>query len=366
MFDIPTLLAQVDRVRKAFRSELPGTDAWLWPNNIGPTAKVIGGEMHQLFGRLDYVQRQKFATDAEGEWLDRHGLEIGVARRGSIAAAGTITVTATGAGSAAIGSRLARGDGAVYVTQTAAVFAGAGSLTVAANAELSGQAGNASGGTLLTALSGVAGPLTFALDSSGALGGADTESDDDYRARILFRKRNPPHGGSASDYVLWVGSQPGVTRVFVERAYAGPGTVRVFFLMDDTRTDGIPAAPDVTAVRAAIEPLYPAGAALAVAAPSPVLIPVTINSLSPDTPQVRDAILSNLKAAFRARGRVAGANSPVAGMDYLATPHTFSRSWIWQAVANATGESSHVISLPSSDTSIPAGSTPVLGTVTFA
>ena len=38
MFEIPTLQALAARARQAFRAHLPGSDAWLCPNNIYATA----------------------------------------------------------------------------------------------------------------------------------------------------------------------------------------------------------------------------------------------------------------------------------------------------------------------------------------
>jgi len=60
---------------------------------------------------------------------------------------------------------------------------------------------------------------TFAVDSNGLMGGLDGEpyTTDlaNFRGRILFRKRNPPFGGSPADYVQWCTNVIGVTRVFV-------------------------------------------------------------------------------------------------------------------------------------------------------
>ena len=60
-FAIPSLRDLVERARQSFRANLPGTDAWLWPNNIGPSAKVMAGLTHEVFGYADYIARQKFA-----------------------------------------------------------------------------------------------------------------------------------------------------------------------------------------------------------------------------------------------------------------------------------------------------------------
>ena len=58
-------------------------------------------------------------------------------------------------------------------------------------------------------------PAVAYVGVNGIGGGADVESDEDLRARVLFRKRNPPHSGSKSDYIAWALEVPGVTRAFV-------------------------------------------------------------------------------------------------------------------------------------------------------
>jgi uncharacterized phage protein gp47/JayE len=366
-FQIPTLGELVDRARRSFRAHLPGTDAWLFPNNVNPTAKVMAGMTHEVFGYADYIARQKFALTADGANLDRHGAEIGLARRPAVAARGEVTFAAPGALDVAAGAVLRRSDGALYAVNVGGALVGAGSLTLEAVASSAGKAGLAEPGTALAAVSGVSGAATIEVAAGGLGGGADVEDDEAFRARILFRKRNPPHGGAAADYVLWASEIAGVTRVFVERVFAGPGTVRVFPLMEDVYpSGGIPQPADIALIAAHVEALKPAGAALTVAAPTAVPVAITITGLTPDTTPVRDAVRAELALAFRRLSRVAGADVGHPGMPYLAAPASFSRSWIWQAVANATGEERHTVSLPAADVALTAGQIATLGTVTFA
>src|ERR1019366_4112874 len=152
---------------------------------------------------------------------------------------------------------------------------------VAVTATVSGPEGITLAGTALTAQSGVTGTASFTVDTAGLAGGADVETDEAFRARILFRKRYPPHGGSASDYVMWAMSVPGVTRVYVERLWAGPGTVRVFPLFDLSPTGPIPTTGQLAQVAAYIDVQKPAGAAVTIAAATPVPIAVTTVGLTP-------------------------------------------------------------------------------------
>jgi uncharacterized phage protein gp47/JayE len=177
------------------------------------------------------------------------------------------------------------------------------------------------------------------------------------RQRVLFRKRNPPHGGAAHDYVIWAREVAGVTRVFVDPVTSANEreTIGVWFLMDDTYPNGVPQAADVVVVQDHIDGVKPAGAVVDVAAPTAVSVAVTIGNLSPDTTAVRDAINAELRALFRREVRVSTESDPF----------KLWRSLIIEAIANATGEHHHTISAPASDVLYTAGQLPTLGTVTF-
>jgi uncharacterized phage protein gp47/JayE len=365
MFSIPTLGELAERVRNSFRAELPGSDAHHWPNNLNPTGKVFAGAMFGIYLRLDFVARQIFAATAEAGWLDRHGLEFGMSRLAASKAAGTVTFTSAGALTVAPGAIVQRSDGAQFLTASGGTLASAGTLSLPVVAAAAGQAGTTLAGATLTTVANVVGTATVAVDAGGLVGGADAESDTAFRARILFRKRFPPHGGSAPDFVMWASSIAGVTRVYVNRLWSGAGTVRVYPLTDGATASGIPSAAKLSEVEAYIDLVAPAGADVTVSAPTAVQIDVIIQGLSPDTTAVREAVRAELRDTFQRLSKVSGSDTPHPAMPWLATPQTFSRSWVWQAVANATGEERHVILQPSADVVIAAGSMAVLGSVDF-
>ena len=363
---VPKLADLAAAVRAAFRTELPGSDATVWPNNLGPTAKVFAGALWAIYLRLDFIAAQIFAATAVDYWLDRHAAEYGMARLPPALSAGNMTMTASGAASIASGAVLQRSDGVQVVTTASGTLTGAGSVSVPIAAIAAGKAGNFISGTPLSAVSGVTGTPTFAVDASGLGGGADSESDDALRVRVLFRKRNPPQGGAAADYVAWAMSVPGVTRVFVERLWAGAGSVRVFPLTDNLTTNGIPSSATISAVQAVMAANAPAGAAVTVVAPTAQPINITITGRAPNTTPVQNAVIAEINDAFLRLGQVAGSDTVTAGLPFLATAQTFSRSWIWQAAANATGEQRHQLTTPSADVTVTTGDIPVPGTITFA
>jgi len=368
MFDIPDLRSLKARAVAAFRAHLPGVDAVTPGNNVEPTATVLSGEIWALFGRLAWVMRQAFPLTAEADNLDRHGAQYGIARRPAAPAAGVITLTHDASVTVAAGAQFARLDGVRYVATIGATAAGAGTTDVDVDALAVGAAGNGASGAPLSIVSGVttSGAVSAEVGADGVVGGADIESDDALRARILFRLRYPPHGGSAADYVGWAGEVEGVTRTYVERLWNGPGTVRVFPLFDDLRAGGVPLPADIARVSAHLATVQPAAAGVTVGLATAQPINITIAGLSPDTSATRAAVTTALAEVIRYKGRVSGLDEGAAGIEFLADPHVFSRSWLWEAVAAASGEARHVLVAPAADVDVARGAVPTLGTVTFA
>lgn len=366
MLKIPTLAELSEQVRQKFRAYMPGSDAWVWPNNVGVSAKVLAGALSALYSRLDYIQRQAFAVTADDEFLDRHAAGIGLSRRPALPASGSISVTGTAAFSVDTGAILQRADGQQFAVLTGGSLAAAGTLALPVQALAGGSQGLTLAATQLTFLSGLTGSATVQVASGGLTGGADIEDRESFRARILFRKRNPYAGGSAADYVTWAMSVTGVTRVYVERLWAGPGTIRVFPITDGLTTNGIPSEATLAAVRQVFALNAPAGAMVTVAAPIALPVNITVSGLQPSTTAMQNAAKAAIAEAFIIHGAVAGADTAVSVLSFLAVPYTFSLSWIWQAVANASGSLRHTLTAPVADVAVATGSMPVPGTVTFA
>jgi uncharacterized phage protein gp47/JayE len=95
-------------------------------------------------------------------------------------------------------------------------------------------------------------------------------------------------------------------------------------------------------------------------------VDITISGLDPNTTTEKEAVRSSLREAFNRLSRVAGSDTPNGGMPFLATPTSFSRSWIWQSIANTTGEERHIVDIPEEDVSLTTGQIAVLGNVTFS
>lgn len=355
MYKAPSLAKLSQDIRAAFKSEVQGSDPWIWPNTFYIVGKVFAGLMRTLYQRLEYIHLQRFAATSSVEFLDAHGFEIGLSRKYATLASGTVTFTTDLANSVPAGTRLVRGDGAIFTTDSDVTpISSPGTVSIRAAEE--GVKGNTPAAATLTLETPIAGVGAFTVDSNGLTGGADAETDASYRARILEKKRNPPHGGSPGEYIIWARQVAGVSRVFVQRATPEPGSVTILFMMDDSiYSGGIPGAGDVARVKAYLESVAPASANIVVTAPTAVPVPVTITALTPNTAVVREAVLRELRAMFRRRSQP---GTPDADF-------TFSVSWINEAISIATGETSHTISAPSADVDVGDGEVAVMGTVTF-
>lgn len=181
-------------------------------------------------------------------------------------------------------------------------------------------------------------------------GGADRESDDDLRSRLLYRLQNPPRGGTASDYVAWAQEVPGVTRAWCFPKELGLGTVVVRFMTDGLTEDGIPTGAMVEKVQSTIELEAPVTAAVTVLAPTALPVDVEIADLMPDTPAIRAQIEAELRSLLY-RECVPG--------------KVFYVSHLRQAISDATGEEDHKVISPTEDIICPADKVLTLGTVTY-
>jgi uncharacterized phage protein gp47/JayE len=366
-FSTPSLLDVWTRLRNSMRAFLPGTDAWIEPNNLSIAGRSFTLTIGSVYERVLYLYRQLFASTADGYHLEyRHAFEYGLTRKPSAPAQGQISFTQTGSGpfvTIPAGYTVTGPDGTVFSFLADAIPDSKGNCTVMVRANVSGAFTNTLPNT----------PLSFAADPSyptlpsqaivgaqGLGGGADAESYDELRTRVLLRKQFPPHGGAKSDYVEWALSVPGVTRCFVSPFHASdPNQVAspltVFPLFDNTRVNGIPTSLDLLAVAQAIDQQRPVTARVYIVAPQPVPVDIQIAALKIDSPQLRASIEANLAAMFFERVPVVTADNQF----------TLPVAWIDEAIARSDGYARHRLAAPTDDVFFNPGQLPVLGQVIF-
>lgn len=354
-------LAQLAAEAKgAFVQAVQGTSTKLLPNVWRVESKVLallGFEMEQ---RRAWLVRQLFASTADEVWLRRHGFELGLTRAPASAALGKIVVEATPGLVVPSGLQFSRDDGVTFTTLVGATAFGS-SATLTLQADEAAEDGNTAAGAALTLVDVGNAPAGLSqsatVDAAGLGGGADPEPLERFRARVLARKRQPPQGGSALDYVTWAREAlAAVDRVFVDCFQNDARSVWVCFTVTD-QPNGIPTAAQVAVVQDYVnDPVRrPVTARAFATGPLPGDVNVLIGGLSPDTPDIRDAIATELAAVFVDR---AEPGTPSA--DFV-----LSASWIHEAVSRATGEDRHRLVTPAADLTFTAGVLPVLGVIDY-
>jgi len=360
-FDRPTLTTIVDRIVSDFETLIDGIGTLLRRSTLKVMAKVIAGAVHIMWGFLEYMAKQLFISTAEGDYLDKIAAEYGIARSAGDYAEGTVTATGTNGSVIPVGTELQSDSDVVYIVQDEATIAG-GSASLNIKARDRGSDANELSGVTLTFVSPIVGVNTTAtIGADGLVDGSDEETDDELRTRVLFKKRNAPHGGAEHDYIIWALEYPGVTRAWVFSLYNGAGTVGLAFVRDDDAS----IIPNETQRNEVKDYLYEhtdpvTGEIVGIpvtAYPGLIMIdlqPLTVNfsiSIYPNTTAVQNAIQDELENLILNEG---------------GPGETLYRSRITEAIGLAVGEEYHTLNSPLIDITASNTQLHVMGTITFA
>ena len=321
-FARPTLSELRNQAASDINAALPGADALLRYSNLGIIGDVLAALTSGHYGYLDWIARNAVPFTATDEYLEGWAALKGITRKPATSAGGLIRFPAVDGARLAAGAAVTRTDGASYVTTADSTFAG-GYVTAPIEAVTPGASGNAVTGTSMVLAGGVSGVALNGNAASALTGGADIETDDDLRSRMLAAYAAPPQGGAASDYIEWALTVPGVTRCWVVPSGMGPGTIVLLFMMDNAHadTEGFPvgtdgcataelrdtaAAGDQLALANAIFERQPVTALVYAVAPTPNRIALTIAGMSGASGAVRQAAEAAIRRALNADARPSG------------------------------------------------------------
>lgn len=346
MFSRPSLADIIQRVRNDVLSRL-STDDVLRRADAEVYARVMGGVAHGLYGFIEWLADQVIYDTAELEYLERWCSIWGITRKPAAVATGSVTFAVQAGSVIPSGTLLQALDGVQYQTTADATIT-APTATAPVAAVVAAAAGNRTTGQSLSLVSPVIGVQTTA--TAGELsGGADIETDDALRARLLARIQQPPQGGASYDYTTWALEVSGVTRAWVYPAELGLGTVTVRFVRDLDATP-IPDAGEVAAVQAYIDARRPVTAQVTVVAPAAVPINFQIQGLTPSNATVQAAVQAELQDLLL-REAVPGG--------------TILLSHIRAAISAAAGETDYVLVAPAANVTNTTGNMSTMGTITW-
>ncbi len=306
-------------------------------------------------GFLDYLATQRFVHSMDEEFLDAEGMTYDMPRKSADYAVGSAEITGSDGATVAVGAICKIANYAEYaVTKASPIMDGLGTVTL--KALIAGQAGNVPAGTELRFVETIPGVNSIVtVGEDGLRGGVDAENNEDYRERILDRKREPPHGGNKHDYEVWAKEVPGVTRVWCLPLWLGLGTVGVMFVRDYD-ADIFPTEEQCQKVWSHIEEERPVTASeICVFAPVKQEINI-VTKLSPDGDAIRQAVIKELTDFIIREGKPS--EVPEEGT-YI------HGSRLSEAISVAVGEHHHSLDDLTNDIHVPRNAVPVLGTVTF-
>lgn len=175
----------------------------------------------------------------------------------------------------------------VIYTNTTGGTISAGVLTVNIQCSITGQIGNVASPDSLSVISPPSGVGPIATVLTSIADGADIESIDSYRGRLLNRRQSPPAGGNENDYYNFAfAADPSVRSASVRRFGRGLGTVDVYITtgtsdVDTAVTNGsavvrIPSGLVLASVQSYYDNVVPLTDCAHVYSPTEILINVTV------------------------------------------------------------------------------------------
>lgn len=340
----PTTQELSDNIVAQIETSINQTIPGLPKSFIRVLAKALAGVFILLYKYGNFTALQLFISTATLDYTEINGrlvsplLELGRRIGVTDPAAATqaellidITVTNQTGSLPAYSLLLNSGNGVTYATLAAvALSAPTVQATVRAvqdqnGGDGSGTIGNLSPGAIVSFANPIANVARNATVNSQTITGADSETPDSYRARVLSASQARPQGGAAADYRKWGLEAEGIQQVY---PYTGdPGEVNVY-VESATETDGIPTMAQLDAVSASIEldqdgkaTRRPLGTLVNTLAISRNSWTVTVSGLSvEDTVNAEADITTAVEAYFLSREPF------ITGLDVLPRNDTISQS----------------------------------------
>jgi len=202
--------------------------------------KALAGLISALYGDQQKVYKDGFINTMRPEALLLKGQDLGIAKQPATPAdSPQVRVTGTD------GTIIAPGSLTFLYVPTNVLYSNVNGGTIASGhldlqiqATVVGQIGNVKAPDTLTVVSPPTGVNTSASVMQNIADGADIETDDSYRARLLSREQQPPAGGNQTDYPNFAFSaDPSVRSAFIRRFGRGLGTVDIYITTGTTDID---------------------------------------------------------------------------------------------------------------------------------
>ena len=312
---------------------------------------ALAAQVYALWVQSEWVTRQAFPQTASGAYLDSHAQLRGLERKQAVAARGIVRFTAgeaaqtpreIPAGTVCMTAGLVR-----FETAEAAVLpAGELWVDVPVQALTAGTAGNVAAGAILTMAVAPVG-IVQCTNPAPCTGGADTETDEGLRQRVLDTFRRLPNGANAAFYEQEALSFDQVAAAAVVPRPRGTGSVDVVV----TTAGGLPGQELLEKLEDYFEQRREIAVDVQVRAPETETVHVQVQ-VAAAAGADQAAVLERVENTLR--GWFTGARL---GQSVL-------RARLGNLIFQCAGVENYVIVSPAADAAVQADVLPVLGTLT--
>ncbi len=236
-----------------------------------PIAAANAREFHGEYGYLDWIRAQCSPLTCELEMLYSWASLYFVERLAATAASGWLMTTGN-VGVAILADSLLRGSNGLDYKVLSAITLGTGSNVVNVRCQTAGANSNLNAGQILTLIDPIAGiDSSFTVATDGLTGGADIESLDAWRVRVVDEWQvivsRGTRSGKPDDYRAWAKrAHPSVSTALVQPHALGLGTVVVRPICNSL-PDRLPTPAVINAIQAMLRDFAPATADWRVVAP---------------------------------------------------------------------------------------------------
>lgn len=198
-------------------------------SDIGIRLKVLAGEIYSLYASVEWLKTQIYPQTAQGQYLERHCGERGIRRAEALKAVGRLEFSRGEALDYDLiipeGTVCASDSSLEYVTtEIGRILKGTLSVSIPAAAVSGGREYNCGKNVVNTLLTSVAG-VEKVTNPQVFTGGADRETDEQLRARLLESYDALPDGANKAYYRQLAMAHEGITSA----AVAGDsGVVKIY------------------------------------------------------------------------------------------------------------------------------------------
>lgn len=326
---------------------------------------AVAPEVRETHDHIAWWARQWMPDSADDEaMILRHASIWGTDPRPAKKAIGSVTIEGVAGTLLASGIVLASSGSSTFITTAGGTIAAGGTVTVTAEAVAAGTAGNLEAGVQLSTVAAYPAISKITVATAFA-GGTDDEEPESVQERYLERIREPPMGGSAPDYRAWVGNVASVYAVKVVEDWIGRGSVGlVIALRNDDGTPRVPTELELTAIgnylgaQGSQTGVRPVTARVTPLAAELVNVPASVR-LRPDGALTRAAVQS----AFDRFIATIGDDDDMQNESPIGA--TIEPSRISEAISAADGEYSHDLTIPAARYTLGVKACPVATAITW-